>query len=191
MLLFDTSKMAVTIDRTHSLETLLEGCKNGNPKSQELLYRQFYGYAMSVCLRYTRSRDEALEILNDGFIKVFNHAGTIDPTKPFKNWLRRVMVNTALDFYRQNHKHYYHEDIENAHYLKDNSADAQSEINYQELIDLIQQLSPGYRTVFNLFVIDGYSHEEIGKMLGISEGTSKSNLARARVNLREMLSKRG
>jgi RNA polymerase sigma factor (sigma-70 family) len=190
-LLFDTSKMAVTIDRTHSLETLLEGCKNGSPKSQELLYRQFYGYAMSVCLRYTRSRDEALEILNDGFIKVFNHVDTIDPTKPFKNWLRRVMVNTALDFYRQNHKHYYHDDIENAHYLKDNSADAQSEINYQELIDLIQQLSPGYRTVFNLFVIDGYSHEEIGKMLGISEGTSKSNLARARLNLREMLSKRG
>jgi RNA polymerase sigma factor (sigma-70 family) len=181
--------MPITIDRNHTLEALLEGCRTGNPKSQELLYRQFYGYAMSVCLRYTRTRDEAVEIVNDGFIKVFNNADKIDLTKSFKNWLRRIMVNTALDYYRQNHKHYNHEDIQEAEYLISDNKDASSDVSYEELLGLVQKLSPGYRTVFNLFVIDGYSHEEIADMLSISIGTSKSNLARARINLREMLSK--
>lgn len=145
---------------------------------------------MSVCLlRYTRSRDEAIEIVNDGFIKVFNHVDKVDLTKSFKNWLRRIMVNTALDFYRQNHKHYNHEDIQEGEYLISDSKDASSDLSYEELLGFVQKLSPAYRTVFNLFAIDGYSHDEIGVMLGISTGTSKSNLARARINLREMLSK--
>lgn len=181
--------MSLTIDRNNTLEALLEGCRTGNAKSQELLYRQFYGYAMSVCLRYTRTRDEAVEIVNDGFIKIFNNIEKIDLTKSFKNWLRRIMVNTALDYYRQNHKHYNHDDIHEAEYLISDSKDASSDLSYQELLGLVQKLSPAYRTVFNLFVIDGYSHEEISNMLNISVGTSKSNLARARINLREMLSK--
>ncbi len=181
--------MPITIDRNHTLEALLEGCRTGNSKSQELLYRQFYGYAMSVCLRYTRTRDEAVEIVNDGFIKVFNHVEKVDLTKSFKNWLRRIMVNTALDYYRQNHKHYNHDDIQETEYMISDSKDASSDLSYEELLGLVQKLSPAYRTVFNLFVIDGYSHEEIGEKLGISIGTSKSNLARARINLREMLSK--
>ena len=181
--------MSITIDRNNTLEALLEGCRIGNPKSQELLYRQFYGYAMGVCLRYTRTHDEAVEIVNDGFIKVFNNADKIDLTKSFKNWLRRIMVNTALDYYRQNQKHYNHEDIQAAEYLVRDGKDASSDLCYKELLALVQKLSPAYRTVFSLFVIDGYSHEEIGDMLKISVGTSKSNLARARINLREMLSK--
>lgn len=181
--------MSITIDRNNTLEALLEGCRIGNPKSQELLYRQFYGYAMSVCLRYTRTHDEAVEIVNDGFIKVFTHADKVDLTKSFKNWLRRIMVNTALDYYRQNHKHYNHDDIQVAEYSVSDGKDASSDLSYQELLGLVQKLSPAYRTVFSLFIIDGYSHEEIGDMLRISVGTSKSNLARARINLREMLSK--
>ena len=181
--------MSITIDRNHTLEALLEGCRIGNPKSQELLYRQFYGYAMGICLRYTRTHDEAIEIVNDGFMKVFNNADKVDFTKSFKNWLRRIMVNTALDYYRQNHKHYNHEDIQAAEYLISDGKDASSDLSYEELLGLVQRLSPAYRTVFSLFVIDGYSHEEIGDMLRISIGTSKSNLARARINLREMLSK--
>ena len=181
--------MPITIDRNHTLEALLEGCRIGNPKSQELLYRQFYGYAMSVCLRYTRTHDEAVEIVNDGFIKVFNHIDKVDFTKSFKNWLRRIMVNTALDYYRKNRKHHNHDDIQESEYLISDSKDASSDLSYEELLGFVQKLSPAYRTVFSLFIIDGYSHDEIGDMLGISTGTSKSNLARARINLREMLSK--
>jgi RNA polymerase sigma factor (sigma-70 family) len=173
--------MPITIDRNHTLEALLEGCRQSNPKSQELLYRQFYGYAMSVCLRYTRTRDEAVEIVND--------VEKVDLTKSFKNWLRRIMVNTALDYYRQNHKHYNHDDIQETEYMISDNKDASSNLCYEELLGFIQKLSPAYRMVFSLFVIDGYSHEEVGDMLNISIGTSKSNLARARINLREMLSK--
>lgn len=182
--------MPIITDKNNSLETVLEGCRSGNSKSQELLYKQFYGYAMSVCLRYTRTRDEAVEIVNDGFIKVFNNADKVDLNKSFKNWFRRIMVNTALDYYRQNHKHYDQEPIEYAEHLTDRSDDASANLSYEELLSLIQKLSPTYRTVFSLFVIDGYSHEEISKMLGVSISASKSNLARARINLREMLSKR-
>jgi len=181
--------MSITIDRNNTLEVLLEGCRIGNAKSQELLYRQFYGYAMSVCLRYSQTQEEAVEIVNDGFMKVFNHVDKIDLTKSFKNWLRRIMVNTALDYYRQNHKHNNHADIQAAEYLVRDVKDASSDLTYKELLGLVQKLSPAYRTVFSLFVIDGYSHQEIGEMLEISVGTSKSNLARARINLREMLSK--
>ncbi len=180
--------MPIIKDSKNSLESVLEGCRSGDPKSQELLYKQFYGYAMSVCLRYTRTRDEAIEIVNDGFIKIFNNADKIDLTKSFKNWLRRIMVNTALDYYRQNHKHYDQDDIEFAVNISDRSDDASANLAYEELLEMIQRLSPTYRTVFNLFVIDGYSHDEIAKMLGVSVSASKSNLARARVNLREMLS---
>ncbi len=180
--------MPVIIDHTKTLETILDGCRLGNAKSQELLYRQFYGYSMSVCLRYSRTHDEAIEIVNDGFIKVFNHADKVDLTKSFKNWLRKIMVNTALDFYRQNHKHYNHDDIQETEYHITDGTDASADLSYQELLGIVQRLSPAYRTVFSLFAIDGYSHEEIAKMLNISIGTSKSNLARARINLREMLS---
>ncbi len=182
--------MPIITDQNNSLQTILEGCRKGDSKSQELLYKQFYGYAMSVCLRYTKTRDEAVEVVNDGFIKVFNNADKVDLSRSFKNWFRRIMVNTALDFYRQNHKHYEQDDIEYAEHLSDRSDDASANLSYEELLALVQRLSPTYRTVFSLYAIDGYSHDEIAKMLGFSVSASKSNLARARVNLREMLSKR-
>ncbi|MFC0185238.1 RNA polymerase sigma-70 factor, ECF subfamily [Pseudarcicella hirudinis] len=181
--------MPITTDGKSTLENILEGCRNGNSKSQELLYKQFYGFAMGVCVRYTRTREEAVEVLNDGFLKVFTNAGKIDLNKSFKSWLRRVMVNTALDYYRQHSKHYFHSDLQIAENLNTDTSGPIDEINHEQLVALIQNLSPAYRMVFNLFVIDGYSHDEIGEMLGISVGTSKSNLARARLNLREMLNK--
>lgn len=172
------------------LEALLQGCRNGNRKSQELLYRQFYGYAMSVCMRYTRTKDEAIEVLNDGFMKVFTKTEKYDPEKSFKGWLRRIMINTALDFYRQEVKHYFHEDV----MLVETASVSETvldELQHEELIKLVQLLSPAYRMVFNLYAIDGYSHEEIAEQLDISIGTSKSNLARAREHLRNMLKQRG
>lgn len=175
-----------------TLPELLEGCLQNDRKCQELLYKQFYGYAMGVCMRYVPNREEALEVVNDGFLKVFQKVQKYDAEKPFKIWLRRIMINTALDHYRQNVKYQNHTDLsvaENTMAAPDGD-NAFSTLAHEDLIELIQQLTPSYRTVFNLYVIDGYSHEEISRQLGISEGTSKSNLARARENLRVMLSKK-
>lgn len=171
------------------LPDLLAGCLRNQRRSQELLYRKFYGYAMSVCMRYTHSRDEALDVVNDGFLKVFTRLDQYDPTQPFKGWLRRIMINTALDLYRASVRHQ-HEDLSEAYGASSDAADAHSQMAHEELIDMIQQLSPAYRLVFNLYVIDGYSHEEIANRLMISVGSSKSNLARARENLRAMIQKK-
>ncbi|TAE29626.1 MAG: RNA polymerase sigma factor [Cytophagales bacterium] len=172
-----------------ALPDLLARCLRNDRRGQELLYRQFYGYAMSVCMRYTRSRDEALDVVNDGFLKVFTRLDQYDSTQPFKGWLRRIMINTALDLYRASVRHQ-HEDINEAQAASTDVADAYSQLAHEELIELIQHLSPAYRLVFNLYVIDGYSHDEIAARLSISVGSSKSNLARARENLRTMILKK-
>ena len=173
-----------------ALHELLAGCLRNQRRSQELLYKQFYGYAMGICLRYTSTREEASEVLNDGFLKVFTRLQQYDAEQPFKGWLRRILINTALDHYRHEVRHYHHEDSSQAEQIPAGDADANSQLAYEELMLLIQQLSPAYRLVFNLYVIDGYSHEEIATQLGISVGTSKSNLARARESLRTMLQKK-
>jgi RNA polymerase sigma factor (sigma-70 family) len=174
---------------TENPEELLRLSVKGDRKSQEKLYRQFYGFAMGVCLRYTKSRDEALEVVNDGFLKVFTKGQQYDSKYPFKAWFRRIIVNTALDFYRSQQKHYYHENIEEAYEVSSDDSSPVSQLNHEELMAMVQQLPTGYRMVFNLFVIDGYSHDEISTQLGISVGTSKSNLSRAREVLRKMILK--
>ncbi|MDR6803066.1 RNA polymerase sigma-70 factor (ECF subfamily) [Dyadobacter sp. BE34] len=170
------------------LQELLDGCLQKNRRSQELLYKQFYGYAMSICLRYTRSREEAKEILNDGFLKVFTKLESFDASRPFKTWLSRIMINTALDHYRQEVRRDVFDDVEVAEQVSVDET-VISKLSHEELIGLIQRLTPAYRLVFSLSVIDGYTHEEIAEQLNISVGASKSNLSRAREKLRDMLSK--
>ncbi|WP_242919860.1 RNA polymerase sigma factor [Pontibacter liquoris] len=170
------------------VEALLRGCLKQERGAQEKLYKQFYGYAMSICARYSKDSEEARDVLNDGFLKVFTKLELYDFHKPFKLWLRRIMINTALDNYRHNLKHYHLADLETAAPALD-AFDVQQQFNYEFLISLVQQLSPGYRAVFNLYVIDGYTHEEIAETLGIAAGTSKSNLAKARAHLRDALKK--
>ena len=170
------------------VESLLSGCLKQDREAQGKLYKHFFGYAMSICVRYSKDAEEAREVLNDGFLKVFTKLNLYDPKKPFKLWLRRIMINTALDSYRHNLKHYHLLDVETALPEAD-PFDVLQQLNYEYLIGLIQKLSPAYRTVFNMYVIDGYQHEEIAEMLGISVGTSKSNLFKARANLREALKK--
>ncbi len=143
---------------------------------------------MSICMRYARSRDEAMEILNDSFLKVFTKTDRYDSEKSFKGWLRRILINTALDHYRHEVKHYFHSAIENGQTTSVEAAII-GELAHEELIGMVQRLSPAYRMVFNLYVIDGFTHDEIAEQLGISEGTSKSNLARARQHLKEMVQK--
>ncbi|MCQ6960249.1 RNA polymerase sigma factor [Mucilaginibacter aquariorum] len=170
------------------LNQLVRGCLKDDRLSQKLLYKAFYGFAMGICLRYATNRYEASEIMNQGFYKVFKNLTKYDITKPFKAWLGRIMVNTSIDYYRSNLKIAYTEELEKAEHINDTEL-ADRNLNYNELLDMIGQLPRAYRTIFNLFAIEGYTHEEIGDMLNISTGTSKSNLHKAREKLKIMIAK--
>ena len=171
----------------------VERCALNNRESQKKLYTSFYGYAMAVCDRYTNNQDDAIEILNDGFLKVFKEIYRYKPAytdvvSSFKGWLRKIMVYTAIDHFRKNHKHQFTTDLDNGVVqVASHAEDALDRISYEEIIRSIQDLTPGYRTVFNLFIIEGFTHEEISDRLGISIGTSKSNLAKARRQLQKIL----
>lgn len=164
---------------------LIKASLNGSRESQKLLYQQFYGYGMTVCIRYAKNREEAQEILNDGFIKAFKNLDKMDLSKPFKFWLRRILINTAIDYLRKFKKHHDIQDLEMA-YSASIEADGLNRLSAQEILALVQKLAPSYRAVFNLYAIEGFSHKEIAEQLGISEGTSKSNLSMARKRLKVM-----
>jgi RNA polymerase sigma factor (sigma-70 family) len=141
---------------------------------------------MGICLRYSRTREEALEIVNDGFMKIFKNLDKYSPGLSFKGWLRKVMINSAIDYYRKNEKHYHSLDISHGKY-EASSETILDKLSEQDIIAAVQRLPPSYRMVFNLYVIEGYKHEEIANQLNISEGTSKSNLAMARTKLQKIL----
>ena len=143
---------------------------------------------MKICLRYAENKEEAIEMVNDGFMRVFTHLHKFDATRPFQSWLSTIMINTSIDYYRARLKRTKMEELNSNHDAED-SDNILSRLNYNDLIAFVQKLSVRYRTVFNLFVVDGYNHEEISKMLSISVGTSKSNLFKARQHLKEMLKK--
>lgn len=164
----------------------IEGCLKQQKDSQYALFRHFYGYAMGICRRYAQNPDDASDILNDSFLKVFNHLGEYDSTRPFKSWLGRIVTNTAIDHYRASLRFSNAEPLD-GHEKIHQDADIYGQLAYEDLLYLIRQLTPAYRTVFNLYAIDGYSHQEIAEMLDISVGTSKGNLHKARKKLQEML----
>ena len=141
---------------------------------------------MSICLRYSKNRQEAEEIVNDGFIKILSNLDKYNVNLSFKGWLRRIMINTSIDFFRKNEKHYNSLDIVYAQNVSV-SAEGLKKLSEEEIMNVVQNLPPSYRMVFNLFVVEGYKHDEIAQKLGISVGTSKSNLAKARMKLKIML----
>ncbi len=163
---------------------IINGCIKEKSKYQEALYKQFYAYGMSISLRYAHNRDEAVEIMNDSFIKVFKNIANYKTGQSFKGWFRRILVNTAIDHYRKNNKHYNHfdEDIIDEEIF---DLSAVNSLELTDLMELLNELPEQYRLTFNLFEIEGYSHEEIAKMLNIAVGTSRSNLARAKKILRK------
>ncbi len=167
---------------------IIIGCINGKMDAQKALYKQFYAYGMSVCLRYAYNRDEAAEIMNDSFLKVFENITKYNQEHSFKSWFRRIIINTAIDNYRKCNKHYNHLDEEVIDYevIDCNLID---EIDLKGAMELLNELPEQYRITFNLFEIEGYSHEEIADFLGIAEGTSRSNLTRAKKILRQAFSK--
>ncbi len=167
---------------------MLQGCLKNDRRAQELLYKQFYGPMMSICLRYTRNEEDALEVLHNGFLKVFKHLATYDAAKAsLYTWIKTIMVNSAIDFIRSVQK------FKNQVELKDNQEagsidnNAIQRLGSAELLKLVQQLPTATQTVFNLYVVEGYNHREIGDILGISDGTSKWHLSEARRQLKKLL----
>jgi RNA polymerase sigma factor (sigma-70 family) len=167
-------------------DDLIRRCKNGDVKHLEMLYKHFYGYAMGIGLRYCVSRDDALEVVNDSFIKLFNSIAQYSDDKPFKAWLRRIIVNTAIDKYRKEKKHLWNEDLEMAEHVGQN-ATVIEQINAREILDLLNKLPEMHRTIFNLYEIDGYSHDEIATMLAIPASSSRVYLTRGKEKLRSLI----
>ena len=172
----------------------IEGCVKNNRDSQKTIYSSFYGYAMSICDRYSGNYDDAVEILNDGFLKIFKEIHKYKPAyadtiASFKGWIRKIMVYTAIDHYRKIKKHLNGYTDPTTLQVASAQETALDKLSYQEILRAVQQLSPAYRTVFNLFVMEGLSQDEISNKLGIAEGTSKSNLAKARMHLQKVLLK--
>jgi RNA polymerase sigma factor (sigma-70 family) len=166
-------------------QELIQGCREEKWKYQEALYRHFYSFAMSICLRYAPNRDDALEILNDSFMKVFRNIHQYDPDRPFKTWFRRILVNAALDHYRANRRHRLHLVNETEEFAPEASTENEYVVNLraEEILELFEQLPELHRVVFNLYEVEGFSHEEIAGMLDMAPGTSRSHLSRAKKKL--------
>jgi RNA polymerase sigma-70 factor (ECF subfamily) len=167
---------------------LIEGCIQGNRKMQYELYQRFSPKMYGVCLRYAANAEEAEDILQEGFIKVFKKMGSYRGDGSFEGWIRRIFVNTAIEHFRK--KAYLQpitEQEENT--IEGKYLNVLENLAEKDIIKLIQQLSPGYRTVFNMYVIEGYTHKQIADILNISEGTSKSQLSRAKLILQDLVKK--
>lgn len=178
------------------LKKLIKRCVEQDRSAQEQLFKKFYGKMMGVCMRYTRDQDQAQEVVQLGFIKIFDNLAEFDFRGSFEGWVRRIMVNTSIDAIRRRNRQPYSTDEEyvfNDTYSTqehDFDEDDITSVKAKYALEAIQQLSPAYQTVFNLYVIENHSHKEIAQILGISEGTSKSNLAKARQNLRKILTEK-
>lgn len=176
---------------------LIDGCLKEERKAQQRVYELFYGKMMSVCLRYTKNTDQAKDILQDGFIKVFKSVDKFNRAGSFEGWIRRIMVNTAIDHFRRTKNSYLllgeersiedFKDQDAEDVLADEESEEGLDLKPADIINAMQKLTPAYRTVFNLYVFEELTHKEISDMLGINIGTSKSNLAKAKHNLKKLL----
>lgn len=180
----------------NNLAVILSGCKQGVPAWQRILYEKYYGFVFSISFRYGASREDANEILNDSFVKVFRGIVTFEfPDQEhalaagFMSWLKKIVIHTGINHCKSKANHFdwlqHEEAVEGP--VEYNHDEPIQKMSYEELMKLIQRLSPAYRSVFSLFVLDGHSHKEIANLTGISEGASKSNLLKARKQLRKML----
>ena len=168
------------------LEEVIRACRDNDSRAQRILFQQFFGYAKGISLRYSSSMEEAEEILNESFLKVFQHLDRYDINQPFKAWLRTIVVNTAISYYRKNQKFHGEIGLDNIHEpaVDDSVID---QISADEILALVQQLKPIYRTVFTMHVVDGYQLREIADVLNFNEATVRSHFARARTRLQELI----
>lgn len=168
-------------------EELLEGCLRKQARAQKLLYEKFSGIMMGVCMRYMDSREEAQDVLQEGFIKVFMNIRSYSGKGSFEGWMKKIMVNTALDYLRTTKVERFHMNIDDVDYKLSRKAGIIENMNANSLLELIKTLPVGYRTIFNMYAIEGYSHNEISKKLKISVNTSKSQYFRAKNILQKKL----
>ena len=176
---------------------VIDGCLKGERRSQQRVYELFYGKMMTVCLRYTKNTDQAKDILQDGFIKVFGSMEKFNRAGSFEGWIRRIMVNTAIDHFRRTKNSYLllgeersiedFGDQDEEDVIAETDDDLELDLKPADVINAMQKLTPAYRTVFNLYVFEEMTHKEIAETLGINVGTSKSNLAKAKNNLKKLL----
>jgi RNA polymerase sigma factor (sigma-70 family) len=178
--------MAKALTLNISEREMIEGCIVGNRTAQEALYNLYAPKMFGICLRYANDYHSGEDILQEGFIKVFNNIHRFRGEGSFEGWLKRIFINTAIEHYRKAMNQTDHHELDKS---ENNPVDdnALHELAMKDLLAMIQELSPGYRAVFNMYVIEGFSHKEIAEMVGISEGTSKSQLARARTILQKKI----
>ncbi|MDX5345611.1 MAG: sigma-70 family RNA polymerase sigma factor [Hymenobacteraceae bacterium] len=167
---------------------IIEGCKKGKAACQEELYRRYSARMMSLCLRYAKTNFEAEDVFQEAFVNVFNNIDAYGAGS-FVGWMRRIFVNTAINNYRKNKIHYGHLDSQELEVEDNGQIDILQDLTALELMEHVNVLPDGYRLVFNLYVVEGYTHKEIAETLGIAEGTSKSQLAKAKSMLKKNLEK--
>lgn len=177
--------------RNIEIKSVIEGCLKKEHKSQYKLYQMFYKNMTMVCLRYAKDREEANDLVQEGFIKVFKNLTRYEFKGSFEGWMRRIFVNNAIDNIRRKKKDHLllgeDEKLDSFAVFDLDPLEKQGELDPKVVMEAIQKLTPAYKAVFSLYVIEDYSHKEIAEMLGVSVGTSKSNLAKAKQNLRKFL----
>lgn len=167
------------------IKELILQCREYQREAQKALYQHFYSYCLGICMHYARSRDDAVEMMNDGFLNVFTYIKKFDLNRPFKPWLKKIMVNSAIDHLKKYRMH--DTTTIESDSIAFTDAGQLDSMSYNDLINIIRKLSPAYRAVFSLHALEGYKHEEVAEILNINVGTSKSNYARALVKLQEYL----
>jgi len=180
--------MEITLAVKENEQDFIQACVKEEEWAQKKLYEKYYSTMYPVCLRYAVDDNEALDILHEGFIKVFRHISKYTVGTSLAAWIRRI--NTSIDYYRKKSRRRT-EDIDNARGASTSDPGVVSQMSAQEIIACLQELSPAYRAVFNLYVIEGYAHKEIAEQLGITESTSRSNLVKARTKLKNLLIAKG
>ncbi len=174
-----------SIQQTES--DIIKGCCNGNIRAQEQLYRNYYNAMMQLCLRYTKNENDATEVLNTGFLKIFLNIQRYEPAQAsLYTWIRTIVINSCIDFIKQKIKSEKHYELEKATEVQIDAV-VINKMEVSALLYLIRQLTPSTQAVFNLYVMEGYNHKEIAKLLNISEGTSKWHLSEARKKLQKMI----
>jgi len=172
-----------------SLEKIIKGCQQNKMKYQKMLYDRFADLMFGICLRYAKTKEEAEDVFQDGFVKVFKYIEKYSFTGSFEGWIRKIFLNTAISNFRQNTKNYFHAEYETVENNLSHRAFEELQYTEEELLSVINELPDGYRLVFNLYAVEGFRHKEIAELLNIDENTSKTQLFRARKFLQERLTK--
>ncbi len=171
----------------NDFESVLQACIQGDAQAQRVLFKQYFGYAKSISLRYASTREDAEEVLNEGFLKIFQNLGKYNPQQPFKPWMRTILINTAISYYRKHGKHQRDTiTLDDVPYPRFDDQILER-ITADEILELVQQLRPVYRNVFMMYAIDGYSHREIAELLTVNEATVRSHYVRARARLQHLI----